>query len=80
MADGIVDPHCLQAMMRAVAGWKAWCPPRGYRRSASCSSSEGKAEQRGAIAGPSVRSDLAAHAIAALMGESLSVKQLEKGT
>ncbi|MGK7865578.1 hypothetical protein [Falsiroseomonas sp. E2-1-a4] len=54
-------------------------PAEGIQAQRKLIQHKGEAEHRGAIAGPSVRSDPAAHSVAAL-GEILTVKQLKKGT
>jgi len=74
-----VEPHRLQAMMRAIVGIEILVPAAGIQAQRKLIQHKGETEHRGAIAGLSARPDPGAQAIAALMGESLAAKQAAKG-
>ncbi|PWS34347.1 FMN-binding negative transcriptional regulator [Falsiroseomonas bella] len=74
-----VEPHRLEAMMRAIVGIEILVPAEGIEAQRKLIQHKGETEHRGAIAGLSARPDPAAHAVAALMGESLATKQAAKG-
>lgn len=74
-----VEPHRLEAMMRAIVGIEILVPAEGIQAQRKLIQHKGETEHRGAIAGLCARPDPAAHAVAALMGESPAAKQAAKG-
>lgn len=69
-----VEPHRIEAMMRAIVGIEILVPAEGIEAQRKLSQHKGEPALRGAMAGLSGRPDPGAQAIAGLMAESLAAR------
>lgn len=69
-----VEPHRIEAMMRAIVGIEVLVPAEGIQAQRKLSQHKGEAALRGAMAGLAARPDPGARGIAGLMAEHLAAK------